>query len=80
MVKKRIVVEIDSELLAAIDELLDQQRFADRGEFVEEAILRQIGRLRRDRLEEACLRLDSDEERGLAEEGLRSAYLPMEDY
>ncbi len=80
MVKKRIVVEIDSELLADIDELVDQQRFADRGEFVEEARLRQIGRLRRDRLTEACLRLDPAEERGLAEEGLRSAYLPMEDY
>ena len=80
MVKNRIVVEIDSELLAGIDEFIDQQRFVDRGEFVEAAVSRQVVRLRRDRLAEACLRLDPDEERGLAEEGIESAYLPMEDY
>lgn len=80
MVKKRIVVGIDPELVAGIDELIDQRRFVGRGEFVEEAVSRQFGRLRRDRLAEACLRLDPDEERGLAEEGMGSAYLPMEDY
>jgi metal-responsive CopG/Arc/MetJ family transcriptional regulator len=70
MVKKRIVVEIDSELLAEIDQLVDQQRFVDRADFVEVALTRQMRLLRRDRLAEACLRLDVDEERGLAEEGL----------
>jgi Arc/MetJ-type ribon-helix-helix transcriptional regulator len=76
MVKKRIVIEIDSEFLAEIDQLVDQQRFVDRADFVEVALTR---RLRRDRLAEACLRLDVDEERGLAE-GLGSAYVLNEEY
>jgi hypothetical protein len=67
MEKKRIVVEIASVLVAEIDQLVSRQP-------------RHIGKLRRDRLAEACLQLDPDEERALAEEGLGSAYLPSEEY
>jgi metal-responsive CopG/Arc/MetJ family transcriptional regulator len=80
MVKKRIVVEIASELLVKLDHFVDQQRFAGRSEFIEAAVVRQMRRLRRDRLAEACLRLDADEERGLAEEGMGSAYLLSDEY
>ncbi|HEY7767056.1 hypothetical protein [Longimicrobium sp.] len=80
MVKKRIIVEIESELLAAIDQWVDQQRVADRAEFVEAAMTRKLRRLRRDRLAAACLRLDPDEERGLAEEGLGTADGLSEEY
>jgi metal-responsive CopG/Arc/MetJ family transcriptional regulator len=80
MVEKRIVIEIASELLAEIDQLIARHMFADRGEFIEAAVSHQIAQFRRSRLADACLRLDADEERGLAEEGIGLTYLPSEEY
>lgn len=70
MPKTKIAVTLDAALVEEIDALVRQQRYPNRSQAIETAVVAQLARLRRTRLAEACAQLDSVEERSLADEGL----------
>lgn len=70
MPKTKVAVTLEAAVLAEVDALVRQHRFANRSQAIEAAVQDQLSRLKRTRLAEACSRLDPAEERALAEEGL----------
>jgi len=70
MAKAKLAVTLDSALVAELDELVAKRRFANRSQAVEEAVAEKLDRLARTRLARECRKLDPEEERALAEEGL----------
>ncbi len=70
MPKTKVAVTLEAGLLAEVDSLVQQHRFANRSQAIEAAVAEQLLRLRRTRLAEACALLDPVEERALAEEGM----------
>jgi len=71
--KSSIRASIDAELLDRIDRLVRVGSFRRRSDFIRLAIEEKLARFRRDRLAAECAKLDPDEERSLAEEGLPEA-------
>jgi Arc/MetJ-type ribon-helix-helix transcriptional regulator len=61
---------LDTALVAELDELVAKHRFANRSQAVEEAVAEKLDRMAKTRLARECSKLDRDEERALAEEGL----------
>lgn len=72
MPKTKVALTIDADLLDRVDDLVARQRFRNRSQAVETALAEKLARLARARLAEECARLDPEEERLLAEEGLVS--------
>lgn len=66
----KIAITIDEELLARLDRLVSEKRFANRSRAVQEAVRDKIERLERSRLARECAKLDTRFEQQLAEEGL----------
>jgi metal-responsive CopG/Arc/MetJ family transcriptional regulator len=66
----KIAVTIDEDLLARLDRLVGQKRFANRSRAVQEAIRDKIRRMDRRRLARECAKLDPILEQQLAEEGI----------
>ncbi len=72
MPKTKIAVTIDSKILDELDELIAQNHFPDRSQAIEAAITEKLERLSQARLARECAKLDTQEEKALAEEGLLS--------
>jgi Arc/MetJ-type ribon-helix-helix transcriptional regulator len=70
MPKTKVAVTIDSELLARIDALVEDDAFPNRSQAIEIAIEEKLGRMAHAGLARECAKLDRAEERALAEEGL----------
>jgi Arc/MetJ-type ribon-helix-helix transcriptional regulator len=70
MPKTKVAVTLEADLLDEVDALVRQHRFANRSQAIETAVRSELVRVRRTRLADACSRLDPEEERALAEEGL----------
>lgn len=70
MPKTKVAVTLDSTLLREVDELVDQDRFPNRSQLVEAALMEKLARIRGTRLAIECAKLDREEEVMLAEEGL----------
>lgn len=70
MPKTKVAVTLDARLLREVDELVGQDRFPNRSQLVEAALVEKIARIRGTRLAVECAKLDRDEEVMLAEEGL----------
>ncbi len=70
MAKAKIAVTVDSELVERLDEMIAQAHFPNRSRAVEAALAEAIERVRRTRLARECAKLDPEEERAWAEEGL----------
>ena len=66
----KIAVTIDKELLARLDRLVGEKRFANRSRAVQEAIRDKLRRMDQGRLARECAKLDPSVEQRLAEEGL----------
>jgi Arc/MetJ-type ribon-helix-helix transcriptional regulator len=66
----KIAISIDPQLLARLDQLVEQQRFPSRSCAVQEAIRDKLDRLDRSRLARECAKLDPRFEQELAEEGM----------
>jgi metal-responsive CopG/Arc/MetJ family transcriptional regulator len=73
MPKTKIAVTVDGHLLDELDELIAQGRFPNRSQAFEAALAEKIERLSRTRLARECAKLDPDEEKQIAEEGLADA-------
>ena len=70
MAKTKVAVSIDAELLTMLDELVARRQFPNRSQAMEIALAEKLDRLGRDRLARECAKLDPDEERRMADEGL----------
>ena len=72
MPKTKVAVTVDSEILNELDELIAQNRFPNRSQAIEASLREKLERLSRARLARECAKLDTQEEKALAEEGLLS--------
>lgn len=66
----KIAITLDRQLLAEVDRLVGEGRFPNRSRAIQEAIREKLQRARRTRLGEEAAKLDPQEERAIAEEGL----------
>jgi metal-responsive CopG/Arc/MetJ family transcriptional regulator len=65
-----VAVTIEQDLLERLDRLVRSRRFPSRSRAISEAVAEKLARMDRGRLAEECAKLDRDEERALAEEGM----------
>ena len=70
MPKTKVAVTLSSEVLKELDALIADRRFPNRSQAVEAAVAEKLERLSRTRLAREAAKLDSREEKALAEEGL----------
>ena len=70
MPKTKLAVTLDADLVENLDQLVAERRFANRSQAIEIAVAEKLARLEKTRLARECARLDPDEEKSLAEEGL----------
>ena len=70
MGKSKVAITLEEELLARLDDLVAEKRFASRSGAVEVAVEEKLSRLDRSRLARECAKLDPDFEQQLADEGL----------
>lgn len=72
MPKTKIAVTVEAALLEQLDALIAEEQFRNRSQAMEAALAEKLDRLRRTRLARECAKLDPEEERTWAEEGLSS--------
>lgn len=70
MPKTKLAVTLDEGLVGELDDLVAARHFRNRSQAIEEAIAEKLGRLSRTRLARECAKLDVEEEKTMAEEGL----------
>jgi Arc/MetJ-type ribon-helix-helix transcriptional regulator len=70
MPKAKVALTIDTALLERVEDLVARRRFRNRSQAVETALAEKLARLVRTRRAEEAAKLDADEERWLADEGL----------
>jgi metal-responsive CopG/Arc/MetJ family transcriptional regulator len=70
MRKAKIAVTIDEKIVDRLDGLVHQRAFANRSQAVEQALLEKLERIDRIRLAREAAKVNVDEERSLAEEGI----------
>lgn len=70
MTAAKVAITLDSELLAQLDRLVQQQVFPNRSQAVQAAVRDKLKQLRRERLAAEAAKLNPQEEQALAEEGI----------
>lgn len=70
MPKTKVAITLDAQLLDQLDELVARREFRNRSQAVETALAEKLARTRRTRLARECAKLDPEDEKALAEEGL----------
>ena len=70
MGRTKIAITLDEETLDEVDRLVSEHRFPNRSQAIQEAVDEKLMRLSRSRLAQECAKLDPDDERALAEEGM----------
>lgn len=70
MPKTKVTITLDAQLLDQLDELVARREFRNRSQAVETALAEKLARTRRTRLARECAKLDPEDEKALAEEGL----------
>ena len=80
MAKTKVAVTLNTELLGELDELIAQRRFANRSQAIESALAEKLKRLARVRLAREAARLDPDEEKAIAEEGMATELAAWPEY
>jgi metal-responsive CopG/Arc/MetJ family transcriptional regulator len=73
MPKTKLAVTLDANLVGELDHLVSKRRFANRSQAIEVAVAEKLERLARTRLAQECSKLNPNEERALAEEGLAAS-------
>jgi metal-responsive CopG/Arc/MetJ family transcriptional regulator len=68
--KTKLAVTLDAGLVENLDHLVAAHEFANRSQAIESAVAEKLGRLARTRLARECSKLNPQEEKALAEEGL----------
>jgi len=67
----KIAISIDDQLLAKLDGFIALKKFKTRSQAIQIAVQNTIERLDHKRLIHACMQLDTNIERSLADEGLK---------
>jgi len=70
MPKIKIAIALDPEILARLDQYVEETEFPSRSQAVQAAIEEKLARRERTRLARECAKLDPVLEKSLAEEGL----------
>lgn len=70
MPKTKLAVTLDADLVGELDHLVATRHFPNRSQAIEVAVAEKIERISKARLARECAKLDPNEERALAEEGL----------
>lgn len=70
MPKQKVAVTLERQLLDEVDALVAAHHYPNRSQAIEAALADALRRRARTRLATECAKLDPDEERALAEEGL----------
>ena len=70
MAKEKIAITIDIDVLRRLDYLVERGVFENRSLAVEQSVKEKLTRLERRRLAEECSKLETAEEKKLADEGL----------
>jgi Arc/MetJ-type ribon-helix-helix transcriptional regulator len=68
--KTKVAVTLDSQVLAHLDELVAAERFPNRSQAIEAAVIDKLARLKHTRLARECAKLNQRDEQKLADEGL----------
>lgn len=71
MSASKVAISIDRDLLAELDQLVENKVFSNRSQAIQLSIAEKIARLRRTRLAEECAKLDPKVEKAQAEEGMK---------
>ena len=71
MATTKVAVTIDADLVAEVDQLVSKEVFPNRSRAIQEALREKLVRLRRTRLARECAKLNSHEEKVMAEEGMK---------
>jgi len=66
----KIAITLDPLLLARLDKLVEESRYPNRSQAIQEAIRDKLDRLKRGRLARACALVNREEEQKMADEGL----------
>jgi metal-responsive CopG/Arc/MetJ family transcriptional regulator len=74
MPKTKVAVTLDAKLVRDVDRLVRSRQFSNRSAAIETALAEKLTRLDRARLARECAKLDPQEERALAEEGLAADF------
>jgi metal-responsive CopG/Arc/MetJ family transcriptional regulator len=80
MPKMKVAVTLDAALLARIDDLVARRQFPNRSQAIEAALAEKLDRLNHSRLARECARLDPQEEKALAEQGLAADFAAWPEY
>ncbi|MBI4312429.1 MAG: ribbon-helix-helix protein, CopG family [Chloroflexi bacterium] len=70
MPKSKIAVTLDEKTVAELDSFIENQVFPSRSRAIEDALKEKLERLKATRLAVECAKLDPEEEKAMAEEGL----------
>ena len=70
MPKTKVAITLDAQLLDRVDELVARREFRNRSQAIETALAEKLARAQRARLALECAKLDPEDEKALAEEGL----------
>lgn len=70
MGRAKIAITLDENSLAELDRLVRQGSYPNRSRAIEAAVTERIAREHQSRLARECAKLDPEEERALAEEGM----------
>ncbi len=71
MAKIKIAIAVRPGLLARLDEIVARGTFPSRSQAIEDAINEKLERMDRSRLARECAKLDPDDEKAFAEEGMQ---------
>ncbi len=66
----KIAITIEEDLLKRLDHLVEENKFPNRSQAVQEAIRDKLRQMKRSRLASECAKLDPAFEKSLADEGL----------
>lgn len=66
----KIAITIEQSTLTRLDRLVREKKYPNRSRAIQEALEEKMEKLEQRRLIEECAKLDPDEEKALAEEGL----------
>ena len=70
MGRSKIAITLEEKFLEELDRLVRERVFQNRSQAIQSAVEEKLERLQRRRLAQECAKLDPEEERLLAEEGL----------
>ena len=73
MAKTKVALTLDAALLEQVDDLVARQKFRNRSQAIEAALADKLHRLARTRLAREAGKLNPNEEKRLADEGLADA-------